>query len=186
MARIPYPDPEGAPEPVREALAALPALNVFRMVAHAETAFRPYMRFGGVLLTQLELDPRLRELAILLVAARTSAEYEWVQHEAIARDLGVPDEEIAAVGAGELDALDEDARALLRFVDELLERPRPSDETFAALAQRLPPRQIVELLLVVGNYFTLARLMTALDLELDPPAGGAVVENAERRLGRSG
>jgi 4-carboxymuconolactone decarboxylase len=169
MARLPYIDLETAPPAMQEALAALPPLNLFRMLAHADSAFTPYIAFKTALLSQLELDPKLRELAILLVAARTEAEYEWVQHVSIAQLLGVTGEQIAAVKHGELTAgcLDEDAVAVLRFTDHALERPRPDDETFAALTQRLPTRQIVELLLVIGTYQMLARVMTALDIELE-------------------
>src|SRR5438309_10574077 len=117
MARLPYADPERSPEPVREALQAVPPLNVFRMVANAETAFRPWLAFGGALLSSLALDPRLRELAILRVGRLESAEYEWVQHVPIARAVGASDEEIAAVERGDLDdaALDEQTRAVLAF-----------------------------------------------------------------------
>ena len=87
---------------MREALDALPQLNIFKMLAHADTAFIPYLRLGGALLAQLELDPKLRELVILLVAKHTGAEYEWIQHAAIARALGIPDEQITAIENGEL------------------------------------------------------------------------------------
>ena len=46
MARLPYVDPADAPERVREALEAVPPLNIFRTMAHAETAFRPMVAVG--------------------------------------------------------------------------------------------------------------------------------------------
>src|SRR6476661_3905248 len=121
VARLPYPDPDRSPEPVREALGALPPLNIFRMLSHAETAFRPFLRFGGAILGQLELDPKLRELAIIQVAADAEARYEWVQHVAIARQVGVTDEQIAAVQAERLDdpSLGDGERAVLRFAREI-------------------------------------------------------------------
>jgi 4-carboxymuconolactone decarboxylase len=178
MARIPYPDPSQSPESVREALAGLPQLNIFRMLAHAETALRPFLRFGGAVLTELQLDPKLRELAILQVAAQAGARYEWVQHAAIARHLGVTDEQIAAVQQGELTAasLNEAERAVLQFSAEVLEGPRVSDPTFAAVSERLSPREIVELLLTVGEYLMLARVMTTLELEIDDAAGSQIVD----------
>lgn len=178
MARIPYPDPSQSPESVRETLARLPQLNIFRMLAHAETAFRPFLRFGGAVLTELQLDPKLRELAILQVAAQAGARYEWVQHAAIARHLGVTDEQIAAVQQGELTAasLNEAERAVLQFSAEVLEGPRVSDPTFAAVSERLSPREIVELLLTVGEYLMLARVMTTLELEIDDAAGSQIVD----------
>jgi 4-carboxymuconolactone decarboxylase len=185
MARLPYVNPEEASAPVRKALEALPALNIFRMLAQADSAFVPYLRFGRALLTELQLDPELRELAILLVAARTDAEYEWVQHVGIAKAIGVDDERIAAVERGELDApcFDADARVLLRFASEVLDRPRAEEETFKALSERFPAREIVELLLVIGSYQMLARAMTTLDIDLDEAVGGAVLERNRRPTG---
>ena len=183
MARLPYPDPDSCPEPVREALAALPPMNIFRMLAHAETAFRPFLRFGGAILGRLELDPKLRELAILQVAADAEARYEWVQHVAIARHVGVTDEQIAAVEAGRFDdsSLGDAARAVLGFARDVVAGPRVSDATFASVKQQLSPREIVELLLTVGNYLMLARVMTTLELELDDPAGGRVLSPGQLR-----
>ncbi len=176
MARIPYPDPDQAPEPVRDALAGLPPLNIFRMLAHAETALRPFLRFGGTILGGLELDPRLRELAILQVAASTEARYEWVQHVEIGRAVGVSDDLIGAVELGEWGTLGEVERAVVAFAAELVATPRVSDETFEAVRRHLSPREIVELMLTVGNYLMLARVMTTLELELDDPAGAQLLD----------
>src|SRR3979409_1117719 len=93
VARLPYVDPASASPEIREPLEALPPLNIFRTVAHADTAVRPLLRLGGAILGQGELDPRRRELAILRTAAVTGAEYEWIQHESIARGLGASDEQ---------------------------------------------------------------------------------------------
>lgn len=184
VARLPYVNPQGASPRVREALDALPPLNIFRMLAQADSAFVPYLGFAGVLLAQLELDPKLRELAILLVATHTGAEYEWVQHVGIAKTLGVRDEQISAVENDDLQAacLSPEAQAVLCFASEVLELPRVSNSTFAALSDHFPPRQIVELMLVIGSYHMLARLMTTLDIDIDPAVGSDVLDEAKRRL----
>src|SRR3954451_12975467 len=93
MARIQPIDPQQAPDDVRGALEHLPPLNIFRTLAHAETAFRPFLRFGGAVLGGVALDPVVRDLAILPVAKEAEAEYEWIQHVAIAKPLGVSDEQ---------------------------------------------------------------------------------------------
>ena len=96
MARIPYVEPETAPERTREVLDRLPAkLNIFKMMAHAETNFRPLMRLGQSILTAQQLPAKLRELAILRVARLSKAEYEWVQHVPIAKMTGASDEQVA-------------------------------------------------------------------------------------------
>jgi len=190
MARIPYVDPAQSSERVARALNNLPPMNIFRMLALADSAFVPYLRFGQAILTEMDLDPVLRELAILLTAKRTEARYEWIQHELIARQAGATDEQIAAIERDELDAeeLGADARAVLAFTDQAIARPRPDDATFDAVSAVLPPRQIVELLLAVGSYQMLAHAMTALDIDLDEAMGDQVVSGAveaqQRRAAR--
>jgi 4-carboxymuconolactone decarboxylase len=187
VARVPYVDPASAPPPVREALEALPPLNIFRTLAHAETAFRPSMRLGAAILGQGELDARRRELAILRTAAVTGAEYEWVQHEAIARGVAATDEQIAAVRDGDLEAeaLDEDDRIVLRCADELLQDDGVRESTFAAAQERLSDRAIVELLLAVGFYRMLAGVMNSVAIDLDEPVGGSLMDSLGRRADSS-
>jgi 4-carboxymuconolactone decarboxylase len=156
MARLPYAE---IPEKT-------PPLNIFRLLANAQSAFRPFMRYGLALLRDLELDPVVREHAILRVAALTEcAEYEWVQHEAIGRAVGMTDEQVEACRTGDPDDL------VLRFTDEVVRDATPTDETFAAMTQRFSAQEIVELLLVIGQYMCLARVMATARIDLDPPIG---------------
>jgi 4-carboxymuconolactone decarboxylase len=184
MARLPYMDPSTTSSVVREGLQALPSLNIFAMLVHAESAVVPYLNFAGVLLTQLELDPKLRELTILLVAARTGAQYEWIQHVGISRALGIHEAQITAIQHDELTAtcLTPDAQILLRFASQVLEQPRADDNTFTTLSDRFSPREIIETLLVIGNYHTLARIMTNLEIDLDAAIGTTVIDEARRQL----
>lgn len=181
MARLPYVDPESAPEPVREALERVPPINIFRMMANAETAFRPWLAFGGALLSSLELDARLRELVILHVGRLSGAEYEWVQHVPIAQAVGASEEDVAAIERGDLDAgcLGPDVRAALRFTTEVVNEVRASDESLAALREHLSPREVVELLLVIGQYMLVARVAETAGIEIDE--GGPAVARAATR-----
>ncbi len=182
MARLPYVDPSSAPEPVREALTAVPQpLGVFRMVANASTAFRPWLRYGAALLTELELSPLLRELAILQVARLSDSEYEWVQHVPIARSTGATDEQIAAIEAGndEDEAFDDRERAVLRFTRAVVVDGTANEPEVAALVDAFGPRQVVELLLVVGQYMSIARLLAVTDVELDEPVDVTDLQRAD-------
>jgi 4-carboxymuconolactone decarboxylase len=163
MARLPYAD-------ISE---RLPQLNIFKLLANAQTAFRPFMEYGRALLVDLELDPVVREQAILRVAALTpGAEYEWVQHEAIGRAVGMTDEQIEACRDGD------PSDVVLRFTEEVIRDAAPGEATFAAMSERFPPRQIVELILVIGNYMMLARLMATAQIDLDEPIGAALIDDA--------
>jgi 4-carboxymuconolactone decarboxylase len=172
MTRLPYADPHRLPERAREALEAVPPLGIFRMMANAETAFRPWLRWGGVLLGDLALDPLLRELAILQVARLTPhADYEWTQHVPIARATGATDEQIAALERDEpeADCFSDAERTVLRFTTEVVRDARASDETFGAVRALLSPREVIELLMVIGQYMMLARVMATTELDVDEP-----------------
>jgi 4-carboxymuconolactone decarboxylase len=172
VTRLPYADPERLPPHAREALEAVPPLGVFRMMANAESAFRPWLRWGGVLLSDLALDPLLRELAILRVARLTPhAEYEWVQHVPIALSTGATDEQVAALERDEPEAtcFSDAERTVLDFTTEVVRDARASDETFAAARSLLSPRELIELLMVIGQYMMLARVMATTELDLDEP-----------------
>ncbi|CAG0991176.1 4-carboxymuconolactone decarboxylase [Myxococcaceae bacterium] len=172
MARIAYPDPAALPEAARSLYDALAVkLNIFRMVFHAETCVRGFMTLGGAILQRQQLDARLRELAILRVAALSRARYEWTQHVAIARAVGVSDAEIDAMETGELAGLDPVAVAITRFTEECVRDVRVSDPTFSEARRHLCEREITELLLTIGFYMMVARLLEtlAIDHEEAPP-----------------
>jgi len=184
MARMPYADLEQAPERVREALAALPAkLNVFRMMAHAQTLFPHWMRLGGAILGRAKLSPRLRELVILRVARLSRCEYEWTQHVPIAKACGIDDPQIEALAAGTSDApgFDDADRLVLRVTDEAIRDVRLPDATFAEAAKRFSHQEIVELLMTVGFYRGLAMVLESTGVDVDPPAGTAIVDDIARR-----
>jgi 4-carboxymuconolactone decarboxylase len=172
VTRLPYADPERLPEPAREALEAMPALGVFRMMANAETAFRPWLRWGGVLLSGLELDPVLRELAILRVARLTPhADYEWVQHAPIALSVGAAEEQVGALERDDIEAdcFSDAERTVLRFTTEVVRDARASDATFESAKELLSARELIELMMVIGQYMMLARVMATTELDLDEP-----------------
>jgi len=146
MARLPYAEiPERTPK-----------LNIFRLLANSEPVFKPFMRYGLALLRDTTLDPVVRE------------EYEWVQHEAIGRAAGMTDGQIAACCDGGDDLV-------LRFTEEVVRDATPSDATFAAMTERFSAQEIIELLLVIGQYMGLARVMATAQIDIDPPIGATAL-----------
>jgi 4-carboxymuconolactone decarboxylase len=178
MARIPPRDPDSAPEPIREVIAGTP-LALLGIVAHADSAFEPWLRYSNSLLRKLELDPLLRELAILQVAHLSRSPYEWTQHVPIAESFGAPPQLITAIESNEPEpaGANELQRAVLSFTREVVADGAASEQSVAALRERLGDRGLVELLLVIGNYLGLARLIATVALEPHEPVvrlpGGA-------------
>ena len=172
MARLPAYNPEQAPDSVREILSRTP-LSLFGMVAHAESAFNPWLKYSNALLTRLELDPLLRELAILQVAHLVDSPYEWVQHVVIARAVGAGDAQIEAIerDAESDPSLSEEQAQLLRFAREVILDGCASEAAVTDMAGRIGVRGVIELLLVIGHYMGIARLIATTGLEPDAPVG---------------
>lgn len=182
MARLPYVEPANAPQEVRDILERLPRpLNIFKLMAHAETNFRPLLRLGTSILTEQKLGAVLRELAILHTARLCGAEYEWIQHVAIATAVGATDAQVDALAAGRTDAPCFSAceRAVLVAATDLVRGDPMPEAHLTALQQHLSTREIVELVLAVGFYVTLARLMVLAEIDPDPPIGAAILRRVE-------
>jgi 4-carboxymuconolactone decarboxylase len=179
MTRLPTVDPEQAPDSVREILENAP-LRLFAMVAHAEGAFRPWLAYSAALLTRLELDPLLRELAILQVAHLVDSPYEWVQHVVITREVGGSDAQIDAIEHDrETDpSLSEEQQRVLSFAREVIVEGSASEAAVEDMAARVGARGTIELVLVVSHYMAIARLIATTGLEPEAPVGLALTDRA--------
>lgn len=172
MALIPYADEDPRDARVREVLDRLPEprINLFTMLANAPALIGPTLRLGEAILTKSDLDVGLRELAILHTAKLTETEYEWVQHEAIARLVGISEEKIRAVERGEIegDPFEPHESLALRLVSALLaEVGTPAPSLVEQAASELGRAELIELLIVAGYYAMLGGVMRAVQLDVD-------------------
>ena len=184
MTRMPLVDPDQATGEVGDALRAPAArLNIFRTLAHAETTALPQMRLGRAILGKQCLSHVARELLILLVARLEGGEYEWVQHVPIALGVGVTQAQIDAIAALQLDAavFDPAQTALLAFGRQVVETARADDAVFAAAKAHFPDREIVEAILAIGFYMTMARLTETCQTPIDAAAGMTVFNAVQAR-----
>ena len=171
MALVPYADDDAEDERVRAVLGRLPEprINLFTMLANAPALIGPTLRLGEAILTKSDLDVVLRELVILRTARITGTEYEWVQHEAIARLVGIEEEKIRAVGRGETGGAPLAPREslALAIVGELLDDGTPSADLVKRGESELGRAQLLELLIVAGYYAMLGGVMRAVRLDVD-------------------
>ena len=184
--KIPLPSDDELDPKHREMLANLPPLNVFRMVAGAPRAVRPFLALGGAVLSTA-LDARRREIAVLRVAHATRAGYEWAQHEQLARNVGVTDQEIDAIATEDpVRSLDEECNLICRVADEISRDVRLSDEALERVIDRYGPREAAELILLVSYYNMVSRFLesTRVEIEDEPRLGGqtpgSIARGAER------
>lgn len=148
------------PEDRRNPAAAGNAISTF--VNHPDLT-RAYLTFSFYLLTRSTLSPRLREFAVLRVAHLAGCEYEWTEHVVIGQQNGLSVEDIAALQRGE--ATDGFDQTVLTAVDELVEKTRMSDESWAALGERMDTRQLMDFVFTIGGYHMLAMALNTFGVE---------------------
>ena len=168
----PIPPDQMDPE-IRERLGDGPVLNILATLAHHPKLLKRWMVFGNHVLSKSSLPARERELVILRIGWLCRSEYEWGQHVAIARRVGVTDEEIDRVTRGpEAEGWSVLDRALLQATDELHADAFVSDETWAILAEHLDTEQRLDLIFAVGQYTLVSMALNSLGVQRDPGVEG--------------
>lgn len=168
MPRIPYYEVENATGKHAEFLGKLdPMLNIYRMLANSEQGAKGFLRMGNALLNRCELDPVLRELAIIRVGRLSRAAYEVFQHERIGHDVGVTDDKIAALRDATIEAaaFTANEKAVLRFTDDVVRNVKASDKNLKAVTGFLTPGALVELTLTIGYYMMVCRFLETTGVE---------------------
>lgn len=124
---------------------------------------------GAFVRFESSLEPRLRELILLIAARHWDAQYSWNAHVDRAVEAGI--------GRGALDALAQrrapafarrDERAVYAFCTELLERHFVSDQTFAEAGELFGEQGMVDIVGTLGNFSMLGMCLNAFEVDLQP------------------
>jgi 4-carboxymuconolactone decarboxylase len=142
-------------------------LNIFTTLVRHPALFEVFTRFAGRLLRRSLLAEHERETLILRTAYRCRATYEWAQHVEIARQIGMAEETIAAIGGEHPELADQNLALLIRVADQLTGRHDLDEETWAALRERYDDQQLIELCMLVGDYAMIAGVLNALRVPLE-------------------
>jgi len=145
----------------REDKAALEIL-----IRHAEL-YKAHVDVAQKYLSDCEMDIRDRELAILRIAWLSRAPFEWGAHVKIARRNGVATEEIERVIAGSsAPGWSRQDRAIVRAMEELHCDSMITDDTWADLQEFYNDKKLIELVILAGQYKTVAYYQNSLRLPL--------------------
>jgi 4-carboxymuconolactone decarboxylase len=130
----------------------------FNAMLYAPDVGRALQELGAAIRFRTALTPRIREMAILVVAQAWDSAYERSSHEPIARDAGLTDPEIEAVAAGaDPGFTDEQERVAYQVVRSLTGLPADLDDhQYDTAVRTLGEQSLVELSTLVGYYATLA------------------------------
>ena len=173
-------EPRMAPVPVEEwddetrsLLGGDTTLNIFATFAHHPKLMKRWMVFGNHVLAKSTLPARDRELLILRTGWNCRAPYEWGQHVAIARGIGITDDEVSRVAAGpDAPGWDPFDAALLRAADELHGDQTLTDATYQALSARYTEPQMLDLVFTVGQYHVVSMALNSMRVQRDDGVTG--------------
>lgn len=148
-------------------------MNVWRMMAWSPALAKVWAPFSRGLRSELSVARRLRELLIVQVACRHESSYEYGHHAHMALSEGVTTAQLAALpNWRDCTLFDADESMVLQLADDLTHASGASAETMKGLLERFGEKHLVELLATGAFYCAVARIVNALDCELEPEAAG--------------
>jgi alkylhydroperoxidase family enzyme len=170
MARLPYLDRSDVDPQFQDLLAR--DSNLYRALVHSPNGARAFSGLGQFIRRKSRLDPRLREMAILQVGYLARSPYEYSHHIEIGRHFGVSDGDIRAIADethGRPSKLEPLAKAVLRAAREMTAELAASDATFRELREGLDNEALTDLVLTIGFYNAVVRMLATLQIDVEEP-----------------
>jgi 4-carboxymuconolactone decarboxylase len=124
---------------------------------------------GAAVRYRTELTARVREAAILLVAARWDSEFERMAHESVGRSVGLTDEELALLSRSRVPPTGDEHEAACLHVTLALLSGDIADDDWARWSALVDSRTIFELSTLVGYYATLALQLRIFRVGVESP-----------------
>jgi AhpD family alkylhydroperoxidase len=157
-------------EEQRELLAAVlgeDAPNLFSTLVRHPVLFRTWLPFCLHLLTDSAFPARERELLIIRTASLCGCAYELHHHVGLGSEVGLTDDELAALTGETPHRWSQRDRLLLAATDQLHVSHTIRETTWHALSELLNTEQLIELPMLVGHYALLAGTLNSLGVPLD-------------------
>ncbi|WP_321490152.1 hypothetical protein [uncultured Hyphomonas sp.] len=170
MTNIPYPETDNLDPRVERMIEVSPKINIIQVMAHAPGNTESVLRLSDSVLNRGELDPVLRQVALIRMCTVVGSEYERILLESVSRGVGLSEEMILAAREGSKSTvLTDSQRMAAKLGEELAVAPRPSPETFAYFRELLPVRELVELVQAIGFYLMQTRLIETFEISPENP-----------------
>ena len=146
---------------------ALP-LNLFKAMAHAPLLAERTSRLARTILYEIDLDAKVRELAILRAAHAVGCAYEVGHHERIGRDVGLTQAQIDAVKpGGDLSVLAEKEALACRFATEIAATGHAEPQTAQRAIAAFGEDGAVQLTMTVGCYLMVANFLVTFEIPFE-------------------
>jgi 4-carboxymuconolactone decarboxylase len=116
----------------------------------------PLQALGSAVRYETALSDLAREIAILVVSEHWDSAFERYAHQAVGRNVGLDDDQLAAIAAGRYDALPAHERVVATTTRLLAAEGDLDDAAYETAVGALGLPGLFELLTLVGYYAALA------------------------------
>jgi len=142
--------------------------DLYRALANQPELLEAWIEFAWALRGKAQVPRALRELLILRAAQLQNASYVWSDHVTMALEAGVDRAQIEAlVSWKDSPQFDRPTRVAIQVAEEMVEG-HVATATLEALEPEFDPGERVELILTVGFYTMIPRILDALRLPAGP------------------
>ncbi|MBI3330337.1 MAG: carboxymuconolactone decarboxylase family protein [Nitrospinae bacterium] len=179
MARIPYVERGAATGETKELydtfekqFTVREVPNVVKALSNSPKLARRIFPVGNYFMNESSLDPRLRELAVLILMKRLNCHYGFVRHIELAQRAGLTREQIDNIGSYETSPLfSDDDKLIIRYAEELTQKAQVDDALFRQVQERIGQQNILDLTAATAFWNMMARNLNALQVDLEPGVG---------------
>ncbi|MCW5747810.1 MAG: carboxymuconolactone decarboxylase family protein [Alphaproteobacteria bacterium] len=160
-------------EPVEKNAMNGRIFNIFKVLANHPKLVKRWTPFAGHILSKQTLPFRDRELLILRIGWLNQAEYEFAQHEQIAKRGGISEQDIEKIKQGPKAGWNAHEAALMQAADDLYENSVVSDATWATLSKTYSTEQMMDMVFTIGQYNLVSWALNSFGVPLDDFLPGA-------------
>ena len=131
-------------------------------VADMHNEMSQYLRYKS------GLSGTARELAILTTAREMDSPYEWAAHEPVGRKEGLSQSTIDVIKYRKgVEGLPEMEAVVIQLGRQIFGKKKVDSDTFARALKIFGPKQLVDVVALMGYYSSVAALLSAFDMQLD-------------------
>lgn len=143
--------------------------HIFSTLGKSKGLFRGWLHFSARLMPFGKLSRKESEMIIIRVASVRKCDYELDHHRKLGARAGISPAEFDRILSGPDAGWGDRERSLLRAADELVTTQDISDENWAALRRHLNDSELINFVLLVGQYDMLATTIGTLRIQRDEP-----------------
>lgn len=141
---------------------------LYLTLAHAPALLAAWAGFAGALRHSTALERSVAELVVMRLAQLSEAPYQWAYHWKPALAAGLTEDQLRSLGHWrESTGFDLRQRLALGLAEDMFRRA-VDDEQVLSLRTEFDTGQLFELILTIGFYINVGRVLQVLDLDVDP------------------